>query len=656
VTPKVVDSWGLSACGDILTALYEIGIYFGLIGAPKQVTTQSKPNVVRFGVYEFASHRQELRKAGIRIRLEGQPLAILQMLLERPGELVTREELQKNLWPADTFVDFEHSLNAAVKRLRASLNDSADQPRYVETLARRGYRFIAPLNAADAETGVAPSIVRGQRVRLIAIAVFALAVGGWGWRQWRHRFAVPALPVIRSLAVLPLTNLSGDPSQEYIADGMTEELIGRLSHIHGLRVISRTSAMHFKNTQLSVPEIAKTLGVDAIVEGSVTREGSHIRVHAQLIRGATDEHIWAEEYQREYRSILGLQDDVARSIAGRIESSLTPQGRASLAPVSAVGPEAYEDYLKGRYYFNQRTENALNKSVVNFQQAIAREPNYGLAYSGLADAYALLGFRGSFPSKDALSRAKAAASKAIEIDGMLAEAHASLAFIAETYEWDWATAEREYKRALELNPGDARTHHWYAGYLMYVGRFDEGIAEAKRARDLDPLSLPVNNALAGRLLVAGRVDEALEQVRKTFEMDPHFAPAHQTLGWAYLNQGKQKEAIREFQQALQLSGNTATDFTLDLAFAYAVGGKRDEARRILATLKQQHEKGLVPSGSVAILYGALGELNEAFAWLEKAYQERDPELTYINVPGRRFEPLRRDPRFKKILVRMGLAD
>lgn len=633
------------------------------------MTTEANPNVVRFGVYEFARDRQELRKAGIRIRLEGQPLAILQMLLERAGELVTREELQKKLWQEDTFVDFEHSLNAAVKRLRAALNDSADQPRYVETLARRGYRFIAPLNAANGETGVVPSIVRptpaarqtpsifrARSVWLLTIAVFALAVGGWGWRQWRHRLSAPALPVIRSLAVLPLANLSGDPSQEYIADGITEELIGRLSHIHRLRVISRTSAMHFKNTQLSVPDIAKTLGVDAIVEGSVTREGSHIRVHAQLIRGATDEHIWAEEYLREYRSLLGLQDEVARSIAARIERSLTPQGPASLAPGSAVGPEAYEDYLKGRYYFNQRTEDALNKSITNFQQAIAREPNYALAYCGLADSYALLGFRGSFPSKEALSQAKAAAVKAISLDDTLAEPHASLAFIAETHEWDWATAEREYKRALELNPGDARTHHWYAGYLMYVGRFDEGIAEANRARDLDPLSLPVNNALAGRLLVAGRVDEALEQVRKTLEMDPHFAPAHQTLGWAYLNQGKQKEAIREFQQALQLSGNAATDLTLDLAFAYAIGGKREEARRMLTKLKQQHEKGLVPSGSVAILYGALGELNEAFAWLEKAYQERDPELTYINVPGRRFEPLRRDPRFKKLLVRMGLAD
>jgi TolB-like protein/Tfp pilus assembly protein PilF len=461
--------------------------------------------------------------------------------------------------------------------------------------------------------------------------------------------------VIHSLAVLPLTNLSGDASQEYLADGMTEELIGRLSHIPGLRVISRTSAMHFKNTQLSVPEIAKTLGVDAIVEGSVTREGSHVRVHAQLIRGATDEHIWAEEYQREDRSILELQDDVARSISGRIESSLLPQGRARLPTASTVSPEAYEDYLRGRYYFNQRTEDALNKSIASFQRAIGREPNYALAYCGLADAYALLGFRGSFPSKDALSHAKAAALKAIELDDTLAEAHASRAFIAETHEWDWTTAEREYKRALELNPGDARAHHWYAGYLLYVGRLDEGIAEAKRARDLDPLSLPVNNALAGRLLVAGRVDEALAQVRKTLEIDPHFAPAHQTLGWAYLNQRKYAEAIQEFQQALQLSGNETTDLTLDLGFAYAIAGRTEEARRVLAKLKEQHEKGLVPSAPIAILYGALGELDEAFAWLEKAYQEHDPELTYINVPGRRFEPLRHDPRFKKLLIRMGLA-
>jgi TolB-like protein/DNA-binding winged helix-turn-helix (wHTH) protein/Flp pilus assembly protein TadD len=634
------------------------------------VASPTKPNIVSFGAYEFNPNSRELRREGMRVRLEGQPLAILEVLLERPGELVTREELQKRLWPEDTFVDFEHSLNAAVKRLRAGLNDSADQPRYIETLARRGYRFVAPVGGSVAERESEKAVVvppepqaqaavgSGRRLLWLVVvaAVCVLGLAGWGWRLWRNRQATPALPPVRSLAVLPLQNLSGDPTQEYLADGMTEELIGRLANIHGLRVISRTSAMHFKNTQLSVPEIAKTLGVDAIVEGSVIREGNQVRVHAQLIRGTSDEHIWAGEYQREYGSLLALQDEVARSIAERIEVSLTPEERQTLASTHPVDPEAHEDYLKGRYYFNQRTRDAMNKSIGFFQQAIAKDPKYALAYCGLADAYALLGFRGGFPSKDALSRAKAAALKAIELDDTLAEPHASFAFIAETHEWDWATAEREYKRALELNPGDARAHHWYAGYLMYVGRFEEGIAEAKRARDLDPLSLPVNNALAGRLLVAGRIDEALAQLRQTLEMDPHYAPAHQTLGWAYLNMGKHHEAIQEFQQALQLSGADDKDIMLDLGFAYATVGNREEARRILTKLKKLHEQGLVPSGSIAILYGALGELDEAFAWLEKAYEERDPELTYLKVPGRRFAPLRHDARFQQMVHRMGLPE
>jgi TolB-like protein/Tfp pilus assembly protein PilF len=335
--------------------------------------------------------------------------------------------------------------------------------------------------------------------------------------------------------VLPLQNLSGDPSQDYVADGMTEELIGRLSRIHGLRVISRTSTMHFKNTQLSVPEIAKMLAVDAIVEGSLVREGHQIRVHAQLIRAATDEHIWAGEYQREYQSILEVQEEVAQNIVEQIELNLTPEERALLASRPPVDPEAYENYLKGRYYFSQRTADALHKSIASFQQAIASDPAYAPAYSGLAEAYAMLGFRGGLPSKDALSGAKKAALKAIELDNTLAEPHASLAFIAETYDWDWPTAEREYKQALELNPGYAQAHNWYAGYLTYTGRFNEGIAEAMRARELDPLSLPLNNALAGRLLAGGRYDEALRQAEETLELDDHFAPAHQTLGWVYLS-------------------------------------------------------------------------------------------------------------------------
>ena len=507
----------------------------------------------------------------------------------------------------------------------------------------------------DAESDHGPKGIPRARLWLLVTGMAVLALLSVTYVLIRSHAGNSRQPKISSLAVLPLKNLSGDSTQEYLADGMTEALIGRLSGIRDLRVISRTSVMRFKDTQLSVPEIARTLRVDAIVEGSVIREGSRIRVHAQLIRGATDEHIWSEEYPREYRSLLEVQEEVGRRIAEQIQISLTPEDRARLASTHPVDPEAHENYLKGRYYFNQRTGDALNKSIASFQQAIARDSRYALAYSGLADAYAVLGFRGGFPSKDALSLAKTAALKAIELDETLTEPHASLAFIAETHEWDWATAEREYKRALELNPSDARTHNWYAGYLMYVGRFDDGISEARCARDLDPLSLPINNALAGRLLAGSRYDEALKQVQKTLELDAHFAPAHQTLGWVYLHSGKQEEAIREFQNALRLSGTADADLQLDLGIAYAMTGKRDEARRILAKLENLHEQGGVPSGSVAILHGALGESNEAFAWLEKAYEERDPQLTYIKA-GRRFEPLRKDPRFAELVHRLGLPD
>ena len=500
------------------------------------------------------------------------------------------------------------------------------------------------------------TVAGGRRWFVLSAAAVALvALLTLVYVATRSRAGDAGRPKIRSLAVLPLQNLSGDPSQDYMADGMTEELIGRLSGIHGLRVISRTSSMHFKNTQLALPEIARMLAVDAIVEGSLVREGQQIRVHAQLIRAATDEHIWAGEYQRNYESILEVQAEVARSIVEQIALNLTPEERARLASGRPVDPRAYENYLKGRYYFSQRTEDALHKSIASFQQAVTSDPAYAPAYSGLAETYAMLGFRGSMPSKDALSAAKKAALKAIELDDSLAEPHASLAFIAETYDWDWPGAERQYKQALQLNPSYAQAHNWYAGYLTYTGRFNEGIAEAIRARELDPLSLPLNNALAGRLLAGGRYDEALAQVQRTLELDEHFAPAHQTLGWIYLHSGKQREAIREFQHALELSGAEDTDIQLDLGFACAVSGQQEEARRILVKLEQMHQQGIAPSASVAILYGALGESDQAFAWLEKAYQERDPQLTYLKA-GRRFEPMRKDPRFGQFVRRVGLPD
>jgi TolB-like protein/Flp pilus assembly protein TadD len=512
------------------------------------------------------------------------------------------------------------------------------------------------LESSPEADGRQTAVGRGHRLLLIGSSVLVLgAIVTMAYFGARVRARDASHSKIRSLAVLPLQNLSGDPSQDYVADGMTEELIGRLSRIHGLRVISRTSIMHFKNTQLSVPEIARMLAVDAIVEGSLVQEGHQIRVHAQLIRAATDEHIWAGEYQREYQSILEVQEEVARNIVEQIQLNLTPEDRARLASKPPADPGAYESYLKGRYYFNQRTEDALHKSIASFQESIARDPGYAPAYSGLAEAYAMLGFRGGFPSKEALSNAKKAALKAIELDNALAEPHASLAFIAETYEWDWPVAEREYKQALELNPGYAQAHNWYAGYLTYTGRFTDGVAEAVRACELDPLSLPLNNALAGRLLAAGRYEEALQQVKKTLELDDHFAPAHQTLGWVYLHSGKQDDAIREFRTALELAGAADTDIQLDLGFAYAVSGHQDDARGILVKLQQLHDQRTVPAASLATLYGAFGDLNEAFDWLEKAYEERDPQLTYLKA-GRRFEPLRQDPRFGQLVRRVGLPD
>lgn len=627
-----------------------------------------------FGDFTLNQGTYQLQRGTRVLRLERIPMELLILLVEKSGKLVSREEIAGRLWGEGVFLDVDHGINVAVGKIRNVLRDDSEKPRFVETVVGKGYRFAAPVTLGNGDFGTpaqslpspdtAPSNaipsaldrvlplrrwVAIAAVFLVSISAIVLVV-----KLGRSPRNI-SVPVIHSLVVLPLTNLSGDPEQEYLADGMTEELIGRLSAMHGLRVISRTSAMVFKNTSKTVPEIARELRVDAVVEGSVMREANQVRVRVQLIRGATDEHIWTEEYRREFQSILTLQDEVARTIAQQISLTVETQSPHSSGPVRAVDPQVYESYLKGRFYSNLRTTEGLTKSITYFQQATSVDPSYALAYCGMADSYALLGFRGGMPSKAALAQAKAAALKAVELDDTLADAHASLAFIAETHEWDWATAEREYKRALELNPGSARTHHWYAGYLTYVGRFEEGVAEQRGARELDPLSLPINNALAGRLLVAGRYEEALSQLKETLDMSPQFAPAHQTLGWLYLNTGKHADAIREFQQALQLSGTDDADFLLDLGFAYAAAGNRKEALKMLVRLKNLHEQGSIPAGSVGILYGALGDLNEAFAWLERALQERDPELTYLKVPNRRFAPLRHDARYEQLVRRVGLT-
>jgi TolB-like protein/DNA-binding winged helix-turn-helix (wHTH) protein len=410
-----------------------------------------------FGEFTLDRTRYRLQRGTGRLRLEKLPMELLILLLQRHGELVSREEIAECLWGKGVFLDIDHSINTAVRKIRVVLKDDPERPRFVETIIGKGYRFAAPISCSngDSASQVQPAQVHslpspaqaaqggllfrekkavGIRLWLwlAAASLAAIFVAAFALNHWWNSIATQPLP-IRSLAVLPLENLSGDPAQEYFADGMTEALIGSLSRIHDLRVISRTSVMRLKGTSQTIPEIARALNVDAILEGAVIREGSQIRIHAQLIRGVTDEHIWTGEYQREYRSVLALQDEVARTIAQRIEINLTPQDQVGLAHLRSVDPQAHEDYLKGRYYVNQRTTDTLNKSIGYFRQAIARDPSYALPYCGLADAYALLGFRGGVPSREALSQAKAAALKAIELDDTLAEPHVSLAFIAETH-------------------------------------------------------------------------------------------------------------------------------------------------------------------------------------------------------------------------------
>ena len=628
---------------------------------------------VRFGVFEVDFSAGELRKHGIRIKLRGeQPFQVLSILLEQPGEVITREELCKKLWPADTFVDFEHSLATAIGKIREALGDSADNPRYIETLPRRGYRFIANVTvlSADPLNKVQPAtrdIPRAEDHGQVELASKAEVPKPQPWaRAWKiSAFAlVPALVIlmawivhsasrpssnIRSLAVLPLESLSGDASQDYFADGMTDELITDLGKISALRVISRTSVMPYKRVRKSLPQIARELSVDAVVEGTVLRSGEQVRITAQLIQASADKHLWAESYEGDLRDTLALQKKVARAIAEQIRINLTPQEQAVLKNVKVVNPEAYEAYLKGRYFWNKRTADGLKKAIDYFNQAIEKDPNYAQAYTGLADSYALLGDweYGILAPKEAFPRAKAAATKALELDNTLGEAHTSLAFSLDLFDWDWASAEREFRRAIELNPGYATAHHWFAWHLSEMGRNREAIAEMRKAQNLDPLSLIISADVAEILLVAHSYDQAIEQSRKTIDMDPNFAVAHYELGQALVQKHMYKEAIAELQKAIELSGGSTT-CTSNLAFAYAASGRRKEAVKILSDLKNRSKQN---ASEIALMYVGLDEKDQAMTWLEKAYEQRfNPSI--LLRPA--FDALRSDPRFQNLVRRIGL--
>ncbi len=628
---------------------------------------------VTFGEFEAKLATRELCRNGVKVRLPDQSFQILAMLLERRGELVPREVIRQRLWPADTFVDFDHGLNNAVNRLREVLGDSANSPRFIETLPRRGYRFIAPV---DCGSGSRPESIRNSASIAQATGAVAMPVAAIQVREPTRPavlvsislalvlivVSVAALfirptadvPRIQSLLVLPFENVSGDPTQEYFADGVTDALITNLARLNSMRVISRTSAMHYKNSHPILRKIARELDVDAVVEGTVSKTGGHVRINAQLIDARNDRHIWAETYERDIRDIGDLQSELATTIADRVVSRMAAR-RQSRSPMKQINPEAYEAYLKGRYFWNKRTEEGLYRSISFFEQAVKMQPDYAQAYTGLSDAYALLGFapHAQFSRNETMARARAAALKALEIDDRAAEGHTSLASISMIYDWNWPLAEKEFQRALELDPSYATAHHWYAFYCASQRRTEDALAEIRIAQKLDPLSIIINADVAHLLYFSRRYDEAIAQVRRTLEMDPNLAGAHVTAGLAYLAKRQYPQSVVELEAAVRIS-NGAPDATAFLGLVYAQSGRRDEARRVLRKVRTGSFARHDPVLKVAWIYAALGDRKRAFAWAEGAYQARSPEFyTLAVLPA--LDPFRSDPRFEDLMRRIGLA-
>jgi TolB-like protein/DNA-binding winged helix-turn-helix (wHTH) protein/Flp pilus assembly protein TadD len=632
---------------------------------------RARPMLFRFGAFEADVQSGELTKQGKRVQLQDQPFQLLVMLLEKPGEVVTREALRCRLWPQTT-VDFDHGLNKAISKIREALGDSSGHPRFVETVARRGYRFLAdvaiiesgPLKAGihDPRHLVVPNLLspspaaasqNGRRKiltrRLFGFASALVVACSASWALY-HRFH--SLPAIRSLAVLPLENLSEDPSQDYFADGMTDELITRLAQISALRVISRTSAMTYKNSRKPLAAIAKELDVDAVVEGSVSRSGERVRITAQLIDARNDNHIWAERYNEDIRDTLLLQSRVTRAIAEQISTTLKPKEPTTLIGSKTINPEAYEAYLKGRYFWNKRTGDGLRTAIEHFNHAIEIDPTYAEAYSGLADAYAVSGdwkYR-VLPSQEAFTRAKAAAAKALTFDDTLGEAHASLAFALDLYGWDWEAAEAEYKKAIKFNPGYATAHQWYSWHLFIIGKRNRALSELKIAESLDPLSLIIMADIADALCVAHQYDEAIKQSQKTLEMDPNFAVGHYELGQALAQKHMYDEAIAEFKRAISISGHSGAADS-NLGYAYAASGQREEAIKIINDLESRYHDSQSVDADIALIYVGLGERGEAMMRLNKAYESRF-KASILLRPA--FDALRSDAKFQNLLRQMGL--
>ena len=662
---------------------------------------------IRFGEdFELDLRPRRLRRGSHVLKLERIPLELLVLLLERRDEIVSRDQIVSRIWGQGVFLDTDNSIRGAIRKLRQVLKDDAESPRFIQTITGQGYRFIAPVISPNGTSGSEASAedksvgtggernlvseldgwlearrlrlveqdqpqqpaealqaeighrreIQSARRSLLALALVLLVcvaalLAIWVWRRPSHSVADSTRKTV--LAVLPFENLSGDPDQEFFSDGLTEEMIsqvGKLSRDR-LTVIARSSVAKYKGSKLTAREIGRELNADYLVQGSVRRGSDRARITVQLIQTQNQTDLWTESYDRELKDVLAVQDSVVRSIASQIHIALTEEQKTRLANPPQTQPEAYVAYLKGRYYWNKRTGESIQKAEGYFQQAIDSNPTYAAAYSGLADCNSGLAWHGYKAPADALPKAYSAARKAAEIDPQSAEAHASLGLVL-SHRWDWPAAEAEFKRALELDPQYANAHHWYGDYLSMRGRHDEAIAEAKRALELDPLNLMISTWVGRRYYLARNYPFAIEQNRDSVTLDPNFAAAHLMLGEDYVQAGNYGEGVNEMRKAATLSGENPL-YTAQVAVALAAAGRRSDALQIAQELRATSSKRYVSPYCLAQIYAALGSKGDAFKWLQAAYEDRAVWMGYLAVDPV-FDQYHSDLHFQDLLGRIAL--
>ena len=614
-----------------------------------------------FGPFVLDPAEKVLFRDGHAVSLPPKAFETLLVLVERHGHVIDKAELLHRVWP-DTFVE-EATLAQNIFTLRKALNESPDSHEYIETVPKRGYRFVAPVNTAKeievrtlGQQTLSPRPFRRRLFwagPLVCVAILGLAI----FLRGRPHTPSPAPTAAKiTLAVLPFENLSGDPTREYFGDGLTEEMIAQLSRLNPdrLRIIARTSAMQYKGTTKSAAQIGRELTADYILESSFRREGNRVRITSQLVRVSDQTHLWSQQYERDASGVLMLQKEVAADVASQIALKLNPP--VLERPTATINPGGYEAYLRGRFFWNKRSEQGHLRAIEYFEQAIAADPHYAQAYSGLADAYALLGSNptNAITRQEAMTKARAAAVKALAMDVSLAEAHTSLAFVHWHYDWNWPAAEKEFLRALQLNPSYPTAHHWYAFYLVSQGHTGQALDEIRLALETDPLSLIINTDAAQLLYFAQRDDQAIDQARRALEMDPNFPLARHIVVWVLINKQQYGAALDEAKKGAETL-DADPGLKAYVAIAYAKAGQKAKARALLLQLRAAAESRHTGELSMAIaqIYSALGEKDQAFLWLEKDFQDRDGGLTLIKVTPF-LDSLHGDRRFADLVHRFGL--